>query len=120
MTALFATDLVPPLRGSPEGESLYITQSAVDDQPEWLARSHRCSGGHARQPDAVSSAAARPRSLGHGDGYKYPHEFEGHYVPEDYLPERLAGARVYEPSTSGHEAEIAARLAAWAERRKRS
>ena len=67
-----------------------------------------------------NAPTALAKAMGHGDGYKYPHEFEGHYVPEDYLPERLAGARVYEPSTSGHEAEIAARLAAWAERRKRS
>jgi putative ATPase len=66
-----------------------------------------------------NAPTALAKSMGHGDGYKYPHEFEGHYVPEDYLPEALVGARVYEPSTSGHEAEISARLAAWAERRKR-
>jgi putative ATPase len=51
--------------------------------------------------------------MGNGQAYKYPHEFEGHYVPESYLPEVLDGQRFYEPSTSGHEAEIGSRLAAW-------
>ncbi len=37
MAALFATDLVPPLGGRPERESLRVTKSAVDDQPERLA-----------------------------------------------------------------------------------
>jgi hypothetical protein len=35
------------------------------------------------------SSNAAGRSLGHGEGYKYPHDFEGAYVPEDYLPEKL-------------------------------
>jgi putative ATPase len=52
------------------------------------------------------------RSMGLGDGYKYPHDFEGHHVVENYLPEALRGRRYYQPSSSGREAEIAARLAA--------
>ena len=43
--------------------------------------------------------------------YKYPHEFEGHYVPDDYLPEAIVGARIYEPSGSGFELELRARRA---------
>ena len=57
-----------------------------------------------------SSAASR--ALGHGEGYKYPHDFEGAYVVDDYLPEALIGTRLYEPSQSGFEAELAERLAA--------
>lgn len=53
------------------------------------------------------------KRLGHGRGYKYPHNFEGNYVREDYLPERLRGRRYYEPSENGAEAEIARRLNAW-------
>ncbi len=54
---------------------------------------------------------AAGKALGHGQEYKYPHDFEGHYVPEDYLPEQLVGERIYEPSDSGFERELAARLA---------
>ena len=53
------------------------------------------------------------KTLGYGRDYKYPHNFSGHYVPESYLPEALGGARYYEPSESGYEAEIKRRLDAW-------
>jgi putative ATPase len=51
------------------------------------------------------------RAMGHGSGYKYPHDFDGHYVPEDYLPDALVGERIYEPSDSGFEAELKQRRA---------
>jgi putative ATPase len=59
------------------------------------------------------------RAEGYGEGYKYPHDFQGHYVPEDYLPDELAGSRFYQPTRSGAEAAIADRLEDWAARRKR-
>lgn len=58
------------------------------------------------RPESVAG-----RALGHGQGYKYPHEFEGNYVAEDYLPEKLIGTKIYEPSESGFEAEHQRRLA---------
>jgi putative ATPase len=63
------------------------------------------------------SSNAAGRAQGHGEGYKYPHDFDGAYVPEDYLPEPLVGERVYEPSDSGFERELAARLAELRRRR---
>ena len=41
--------------------------------------------------------------LGHGKGYKYPHEFPDHYVEQEYRPERFEGKRYYEPSDQGEE-----------------
>jgi putative ATPase len=64
-------------------------------------------------------STALDRSMGHGKGYKYPHEFAGHYVPEDYLPDELVAEKIYQPADSGFEAELARRLAA-IEARKRS
>ncbi|ADO73829.1 replication-associated recombination protein A [Stigmatella aurantiaca] len=49
------------------------------------------------------------KSLGYGGGYKYPHNFEGNYVPEDYLPEALKARRFYKPSTNGLERELSER-----------
>jgi putative ATPase len=54
----------------------------------------------------------REREAGHGVGYKYPHDFDGHYVAAEYLPSSLRGSTVYEPSDSGREREIGARLRA--------
>ena len=65
-------------------------------------------------PKHIRNAPTRlMRELGYGAGYKYPHNFEGHYVPEEYLPDELRGKRYYVPSSSGRESEIAARLRAW-------
>jgi putative ATPase len=43
------------------------------------------------------------RRLGYGKGYKYPHDFPGHAVEQDYRPARFEGARYYEPSGEGEE-----------------
>jgi len=48
--------------------------------------------------------------LGYSGGYKYPHNFTGHYVAEQYLPDALQGRRYYHPSESGDEARHKQRL----------
>jgi putative ATPase len=59
-----------------------------------------------------NASSALGRSLGFGQGYQYPHNFEGHYVVEAYLPEELRGRRYYQPSASGRERDIGEYLAA--------
>ncbi len=43
------------------------------------------------------------KKLGYGKEYKYPHDYEGGYVKEEYLPDRLASRRFYHPSDRGRE-----------------
>ncbi len=50
--------------------------------------------------DAHYPAAKR---LGHGKGYKYPHDYPGRQVEQEYRPTRFAGNRYYEPSGEGEE-----------------
>ncbi len=50
--------------------------------------------------------------LGYGGGYRYPHNFEGHYVAETYLPDAIRGEPVVRLSDSGLEKELGERLAA--------
>ncbi len=50
------------------------------------------------------------RNLGHGIGYKYPHDYEGAYVPQQYLPSEFASKKYYEPTENGYEKEIKKRL----------
>jgi putative ATPase len=50
--------------------------------------------------DAHYPAAKR---LGHGKGYKYPHDYPGRQVEQEYRPTRFAGSRYYEPSGEGEE-----------------
>jgi len=51
--------------------------------------------------------------LGYGAGYKYAHDYEGAYVEQDHLPDRLRGRTYYHPTDRGLEADIKKRLAAW-------
>lgn len=50
------------------------------------------------------------RALGYGEGYKYAHAYPGHYIEQQYLPDRLVGRRYYEPSNQGFEQQIRERL----------
>ncbi|MEV4224179.1 replication-associated recombination protein A [Nonomuraea sp. NPDC049725] len=60
--------------------------------------------GHLR--DAHYPGAAK---LGHGEGYKYPHDFEHGLVRQHYAPEQVRERRYYEPTTHGAEAPVAGR-----------
>jgi putative ATPase len=60
------------------------------------------------------------KDLGYGAGYRYDPSEEDGVAAQDYLPDRLRGARFYEPSRFGFERTVAERLAWWAERRARS
>jgi putative ATPase len=52
------------------------------------------------------------KSDGYGEGYRYPHDYQGNFVPgETYLPEALVGTRFYVPGDQGVERQIAERLA---------
>ena len=58
------------------------------------------------------------KGLGYGAEYRYPHDYADAVVEQDYLPERLAGRRYYEPTDRGREREIAERLRGWRARRE--
>jgi len=44
--------------------------------------------------------------IGSGDGYKYPHDFPGHWVKQEYMPPEVRGKKYYRPTEMGHEATI--------------
>ncbi len=50
------------------------------------------------------------KHLGHGEGYKYSHDYQGSYVPQAYLPE---GRTYYEPTENGLEKRVKERLDHW-------
>ena len=50
------------------------------------------------------------KQLGHGEGYQYAHDHEGHFVPQDHLGEPR---RYYEPSDQGVEKKIKERVDRW-------
>lgn len=53
--------------------------------------------------DAHYRGAAK---LGHGDGYKYAHDYENHYVNQQYLPDELVNEVFYNPGDLGYEVKV--------------
>jgi putative ATPase len=62
------------------------------------------------------SSYAGAQRLGHGEGYKYAHDYPEHFVAQDYLG---AEKRYYEPTEQGVEKKIKERLQKWRELAKR-
>jgi len=50
------------------------------------------------------------KKFGFGKGYKYPHDYPGHFIEQGYLPEKLLGRKYYEPTNLGRETGIADRM----------
>ncbi len=57
--------------------------------------------------------------LGYGNDYKYAHNFEGHYVDQQYLPDELKDKVYYFPTNIGREEKIKQRLKALNPKKKR-
>ncbi|MEI9479270.1 MAG: replication-associated recombination protein A [Deltaproteobacteria bacterium] len=58
------------------------------------------------------------KDLGYGKEYKYPHDYQDHFVEEEYLPENLKGRTYYRPADLGFEREIKKRLEYWRKRKR--
>lgn len=52
------------------------------------------------------------KELGYGEDYKYAHNYEGNFVDQEFLPQEIAGTRLYDPANNPKEAEIRRRMAA--------
>jgi putative ATPase len=116
VSALHAVELV----GLPEGV-LPMTQAAM-----YLSLAPKCNTALTAYSNArklVKERGPLPvplklrnaptplmESFGYGGGYKYPHNFEGHYVAETYLPDAIQGERIVKLSDSGEERELKTRV----------
>jgi len=64
-------------------------------------------------PNHLMDGSRDSQTLGHGQGYQYPHEFPGHFSAQQYLPTELLGSIFYTPSAQGLEGQVAERLERW-------
>ena len=115
--------------GSPEGE-LGLAEAAI-----YLATAPKSNRVTTAFSDAQSAAMQHPaepvplhirqaptplmKELGYGAGYKYAHDYENAYVPQEYLPESLRGQQWYRPSEFGYEKTVAERMEFWARLKQR-
>jgi putative ATPase len=114
--------------GTPEGE-LALAQAVV-----YLAtapKSNAIYTAYAKVQKEIQETQALPvplhirnpvtglmKDLGYGKDYKYPHDFPGHFVDEEYLPDNLKGRRYYEPTDFGFEKEIKKRIEWWRKKKE--
>ncbi len=114
--------------GMPEGvyplveATLYLATAPKSNTAThyFRARAQIESEGAGEVPDHLKDANRDARGLGHGKGYLYPHEFEGHWTPQNYLPREIAGLSFYTPSEEGYEKLVAERLVRWREAQRRA
>lgn len=58
------------------------------------------------------------KALDYGQGYKYAHDFPGHFVEQDFLPEDIKDKQLFQPQDNPAEAQIRERLKRWWGKRK--
>ena len=63
-------------------------------------------------PTHLMDASRDAQALGHGQGYKYPHNYPEHHIKQQYLPKSVDGG-FYVPSDQGYEKIIRERMERW-------
>lgn len=99
------------LATAPKSNSLYSAYSSVQRDVEKTRNDPVPL--HLRNP-----VTGLMREQGYGKGYKYAHNFPGHFIEQQNLPDILKGKRYYSPSDQGHEREVSKRLEGWWKGRK--
>jgi putative ATPase len=103
---LALAEAVVYLAAAPKSNSLYQAYSRV--QQDIQHGRNEPVPLHLRNP-----VTDLMRRMGHGQGYKYAHDYPGHFVKQQNLPASLQGKRYYTPGDQGYEKEIADRLKKW-------
>ncbi|BCR04384.1 ATPase AAA [Desulfuromonas versatilis] len=60
------------------------------------------------------------KDLGYGKGYRYAHDYQGAFAPQQHLPEQLRGTTFYRPTDHGYEKMIGERMRYWEQLRNES
>ena len=94
------------LATAPKSNALYAGYSAVQEDIR--------KGPNEQVPLHLRNAPTNlMREMDYGKGYKYAHDYEGHFAKQEHLPPALRGKSYYTPSDQGYEREIAERLVRW-------
>jgi putative ATPase len=109
--SLALAEAVVYLATAPKSNSLYTAYSEV--QRDVQRTGHEAVPLHLRNP-----VTPFMRDEGYGKGYKYAHNFEGHFVEQQNLPDALKNKRYYTPSEQGYEKTVRERLKEWWKGRK--
>ncbi|MDD7009961.1 MAG: replication-associated recombination protein A [Candidatus Cryptobacteroides sp.] len=93
------------LASSPKSNSAYLA----------INKAMECAHGDSTAPVPLYLRNAPTKlmsELGYSDGYKYAHDYPGHFADLEFLPEKLSGSVFYEPQQNRHEDSLKAYLQA--------
>jgi putative ATPase len=91
------------LATSPKSNSAYL---GVDAALDLVRRT-----GNQPVPLPIRNAPTQlMKELGYHDGYKYPHDFPGHFTPQQYLPDALVNERIWHGQHSPAEEKLLERM----------
>ena len=91
------------LATSPKSNSAYL---GVDAALELVRRT-----GNQPVPLPIRNAPTQlMKELGYHDGYKYPHDFAGHFTPQQYMPDALQNERIWHGQHSPTEEKMYQRM----------
>ena len=98
------------LATSPKSNSAYL---GIDAALELVRRT-----GNQPVPLPIRNAPTQlMKELGYHDGYKYPHDYPGHFTPQQYLPDELVNERIWHGQLSPAEEKLVERMKNyWGER----
>ncbi len=99
------------LATAPKSNSLYLAYSRVEQDVKQTR--NEPVPLHLRNP-----VTQLMKESGYGKGYKYAHDYPGHFVPQQNLPDNLQGKRYYIPSDQGYEKRVEAQLKEWWKEKK--
>jgi putative ATPase len=91
------------LATSPKSNSSYL---AISDATELVKK----TGDLAVPLNIRNAPTSLMKDLGYGDGYKYAHDYEGNFTPEEFLPEEIRSELIYNPGDNPRESEIMKKL----------
>jgi len=113
--------------GKPEGE-LALAQAAL-----YLATAQKSNSlyvGYGRVKEIINKTGYLPvplhirnaptklmKELDYGKDYKYAHDYDDAYTPQEYLPDKLQGQKFYHPKESGYEKSIKERMDNWQQKK---
>ena len=119
---------IKSIRGSDPDAALYWMARMIEggEDPQFIARRMVISASEdigLANPNALLETGNQPvplhlrnaptklmKDLGYSDGYKYPHDFQGHFTPQQYMPDALQNERLWHAQHSPAEEKLYERM----------
>ena len=90
-----ATYLASSVKSNASYEAIGMAQAAVNQH------------GDLPVPLHIRNAPTKlMKDMDYGKGYKYAHSFEGNFADQEYLPDKIAGTKFYDPGINARENEL--------------